>query len=513
LILGLVLCATAHDPSAWDLTTPVRCVIWSCVTLVLLLSVEDFRFPKRWIYLLFGGYVLTTSLTILWATNAGESLYWSHRVFMMFIYFCLATMIFKEVPIKTMAFIGACLAAYGVGDTVAWMIDPEGGTTAMEVTGLMSNRNLWCAAQLLFLPFCIFAYKEFKYVSVTGTMCILFNLFVLFARSSFLALIVSVGVISLFCKRLRWAVILGVVALVFICSVKMTAIKETDSLRQRFELWPQTVKMIAEHPLGVGAGNWRIDIQRYANNIDIDEAFTRIFYQRPHNDFLWVISEIGWLGGSFYLSLFVMAMYYAVKSKNYPVIMGLVAYMTLAFFTFPRERAFHSMMLVLYLAFSVIHYKGKLVKINLRPVIVLISFVLLFGVVVFSCRLIQDRRMKIIRRTNDTNIIVDVTDKYIPFCTLDLTSMPVAWYRGFAYRRKGNFREAKKNFVEAEKANPYHTGVLNDVAMCYSTEGDLPNAIETLSRLQKIRQSSEVARHLKSLNDKKISNTKTEKTR
>ena len=496
LFFGIVLCATIHDYLALDLTTPVRCVIWSCVTLILFLSVKEFSFPKKFIYPAFAGYLLFTSFSMLWATNVSESLYWSLRVFMLFVYFCLVVSIFKDIPKKTMALIGMCLGVYGVFGTVEWMTDPAGGTTAMEVTGLMSNRNLWCAAQLLFLPYCIFVYKQWKCVSITGTLAIVFNLSVLFAKSSFLGLLVSVGVVSLFCRKLRWVVLAGVIPVVVVCLFRMENIRETDSFRQRLEIWPQTIKMTLDSPWGVGAGNWRIDIQRYANDIDIDEAFTRIFYQRPHNDFLWVLSEIGILGFLCYGSLFALSFYYSVKSKNYIVIMGLTAYIVLASFTFPRERAFHSMMLVLYFAFSVIHYERAKVKLP-TLITVLVSFILLFCVVNFSCRLKQDHNMRIIRATNDINVIIDVTDKYIPFCPLDLTSMPVMWYRGFAFAGLGNFREAKKHFINAQKTNPYHMSVLGSVAECYVKEGDYQNAIVCLQQMQDIKESAEVAEQLK----------------
>ena len=64
-------------------------------------------------------------------------------------------------------------------------------------------------------------------------------------------------------------------------------------IRQIF--WDHSFQMQAEYPLaGVGPGQWRIHFPKYGlegMNPSVAEGVTSEV--RPHNDFIWVLSELG----------------------------------------------------------------------------------------------------------------------------------------------------------------------------------------------------------------------------
>ena len=81
-----------------------------------------------------------------------------------------------------------------------------------------------------------------------------------------------------------------------------------ESLKERLTLWTKSLSMVKEAPLlGVGLGQWKIALPLYGRieKYEIsDRGIKEIIFQRPHNDYVWVLSEIGVLGLTFYLSIY-----------------------------------------------------------------------------------------------------------------------------------------------------------------------------------------------------------------
>ncbi|MCP4439738.1 MAG: O-antigen ligase family protein [Aureispira sp.] len=89
--------------------------------------------------------------------------------------------------------------------------------------------------------------------------------------------------------------------------------EHTETIKERFMLWQNSVTMIKDHPLlGVGLGQWKIHFPKY-NIENLRSEQGQVFFQRPHNDYLWIFSEIGILGGLFYISIFLSILYAAFK--------------------------------------------------------------------------------------------------------------------------------------------------------------------------------------------------------
>ena len=127
-------------------------------------------------------------------------------------------------------------------------------------------------------------------------------------------------------------------------SSAVTSIFAKGGGRGRTTIWAGTVAMIRDNPiLGVGFGNWGIAYPLY----DQGELRTDVTPRRPHNDLLWIGSEIGILGLASYLSILTLFMYHAIQlwktdtPHKWTVLMcgiSLFAMIGDGFFNFPYER-------------------------------------------------------------------------------------------------------------------------------------------------------------------------------
>ena len=116
--------------------------------------------------------------------------------------------------------------------------------------------------------------------------------------------------------------------------------------RGRLTMWKHTVGMVQDHPvLGVGLGNWSVHYPRYDRG---DRVTFSSAPERPHNDPLWILSEVGLLGLLCYLWLAIAALRIALRCLRSPdarvrwmgaaCLAGIVAIVGHSLFSFPRER-------------------------------------------------------------------------------------------------------------------------------------------------------------------------------
>jgi len=269
---------------------------------------------------------------------------------------------------------------------------------------------------------------------------------------------------------------------------------------ERIALWKQTLELIRDNPIcGVGAGNWKISFPSYGiENFPDQQMFKTLFFVRPENDYLWILSEVGFFGFMFYLSLFGIMFWYIFKilnqhtattNKFLSILMffGFVGYMVFSFFTFPRERIFHSMFLLLMMAIVLTIYhrisdsRKKIPRFfmfaaglpaALFLVLAAVNGYTRFNAEVYTKRAFDARRAKI------WSAVINEIDKgYSPFATLDPMSTPLKWYRGEANFLMNNIPQALEDFKQAYKVHPHHIHVLNNLGTCYEMSGDHEKAV------------------------------------
>ena len=125
----------------------------------------------------------------------------------------------------------------------------------------------------------------------------------------------------------------------------VTSLLQPGADKDRLTMWANTLPMIADHPNGVGPGNWQYVYPAYDRG---DVASKSGSPRRPHNDYIWMIAESGILGGAAYIGLFAFAFLLGlrgIRSRDPAVSLlaltastSLIAICSHAFFSFPSER-------------------------------------------------------------------------------------------------------------------------------------------------------------------------------
>ena len=258
--------------------------------------------------------------------------------------------------------------------------------------GLMGNRNLYGSAQILLLPFSIFALykasKSWKYIAGLAIAGIAISAILSQTRSAWLAGLVSgIGGLVLVMiyspiNRKIWlkgtAVALAVIAA--LAFILITTDKEGElsrslkertgnmfvadtsggntaaaaNINERLKIWSKTGEVIKANWLtGVGAGNWKIDVSKYGTE-GLSWAEGKYVPDSPHNDYLLVMAESGIPGALMYLGMWLMigviAFKTIIKSQteerrilNIVMVAGLGGFAVDSMFSFPSERIEHSL--------------------------------------------------------------------------------------------------------------------------------------------------------------------------
>jgi tetratricopeptide (TPR) repeat protein len=244
---------------------------------------------------------------------------------------------------------------------------------------------------------------------------------------------------------------------------------------------------------GVGAGNWKINAPYYYSGYHFTQK--QLNWLRPHNDYLWVFAEKGILGILSFLGIFIFAIYYLIhvffaspdKDKKVLalfILAGLIAYLSVSFFSFPLERPHHQVYLALWLSLAVVMFheqkrKSKNIKF-LKPLLIVASLLLVYFIIYASSVLVMETRVKqarILERQGRWEQMLALA-KTIPstFRTIDAEAMPVAWYQGVAYANLNQVELANQAYQKAYKAHPTRISLLNNLGRTYFQLQDYENA-------------------------------------
>jgi tetratricopeptide (TPR) repeat protein len=256
--------------------------------------------------------------------------------------------------------------------------------------------------------------------------------------------------------------------------------------------------------LGVGAGNWKINNAKYGNeypgvtNTGIAATGER-FFLRPHNDFLWVLSETGVIGFGLYATIFIMSLYYAYKSGNMAMFFGILCVIGFAFFSFPKERVFPSFILLVMIALviptrKVICLSPQLifstgVSVSVLLICITALYTVRYKTETMICKLLTAKSQK-----NWQEVINTIDYGYSKYSTIDpILATPIIFYRAEAHLYLKNFRQSFEDFKRAYQLNPYHIYVISNLATCYYINGFTKEAIEYYEKALEICPSFSVA--------------------
>lgn len=255
--------------------------------------------------------------------------------------------------------------------------------------------------------------------------------------------------------------------------------------------------MFKESPfIGIGAGNWRIYLPKYGTH-DMRSAEGEIIYQRPHNDFLWVLAEKGFVAFLAYIVMFLLVLFYQFRiireapTRDQKVFAVFLLFFTISYgivanLSFPSERPVPSLLLMLVFALTLVEYQNirkfkKVDRWNALPVLLLFSILSAAIVSVGFIKMNEDyhtRRALTYRMNNQWKKVIDEIGKGDGFFNrLDPTATPLKWYSGLSWFNLGQQDKALADFKAAYRYNPYHMHVLNNLGTEYGLKGDYKKAI------------------------------------
>lgn len=386
-----------------------------------------------------------------------------------------------------------------------------------QVTGLMSNKNLFAEYLAILFPFITYSFvihrRVWKFLSAIAIFLSAAFLMILLGRAAWMGLLIA-GLLAMVVgfgmkafnvltdKQRRTFFIWGAVLLVVVILIasyfdsdvftnRFLSIFNVDEERRggRLKVWQLTWQMIKEEPwLGIGLGSWKIAFQEF--------GFSRqpLFTIEPLNDYLGIFAEAGVFGFFAYggmltfglVQLIRMSVARRVNSGFYlATASSLVVFSVVSFFNFPIHRVEHSTLMIFALAVADSNSQSVSVKHGKRFGLLSVGALLIFSLVsgcVGMLRYISEKNTRSAleaRIRNDWPAVIASCDKvFTDIYPFDPTTTPILWYRGIAYFKLGEIEQASTDFQDAYRINPYHVHVINNLATCHAMTGDLNRAIQ-----------------------------------
>ncbi|MEA3296906.1 MAG: O-antigen ligase family protein [candidate division Zixibacteria bacterium] len=493
---------------------------------------------RRALVFALGGYVLFAVVSLSQASNTAEAGFDLSRTFLTIGMFVLLTLVTGRdrsafgviCRVISLAAIGLSLTGLLQYYNLAFTDIP--GNVIPYAT--MANRNLLISALCMMFPFVLYIVVQGdslwrKLAAVSGLLSMVV-IVISYTRAVWIAVatativtlvifIVNSGRMSVSRDQLatfRKSILIGLAimaAVIIICGgllvrhgegesvldrIASLAAFDEGSAGQRLKLWDKSLAMFMDKPLlGVGPGNWKLNFAVYGTE-GLRSEGARILYQRPHNDYLWILTESGLFALACYLAIFITALICCIRILRHSperddivfsllMVFGLVAASTVAFFSYPRERIVHSMLLSFMLASVLTTYvrtfpiASKFSRTaflsTLAGLLVIVCFSLVTGYERLQTEIHTYRALSA-RAAEDWRVVIAEIDRArSPFMQIDHTATPLVWHRGMANYSLNQFDKAMVDFTEAYRVNPNHLHVLNNLATCYERLGDHQTAI------------------------------------
>lgn len=475
-------------------------------------------------------YTLFACSSMLWATNLSEALFESSKLLIGFFVFILTVVALRY---QNELFVERLLK-YSIllffAELVILLIQLSGldhfdKSSLYQLTGMNGHKNLLSSFLLLNLLFLIKGVlrlrKPWKVLAGIAILLSLLVLFFLRTKAVWLGLgiagltYLSVMSFSKIRKKIRlklnvW-VLIGTVLLLanlFFLSVlpriidkglaynqgvkipgENTASRELDD--ERLMLWQKTYIIFQQKPLqGVGAGNWQI----HYPDAGLDHLWRaedlNYTFQRPHNDWLWILSETGLIGFNLFLLFLVPLMAFVLKTavqaqddkllqRRLALYLAAIAgYFSAAFFDFPHERIEHGLWITMILAMAFYESRNTIAahhffgfmprKLLYLAAAAALLFIACIGVLRHQGEYTL-RNMYAYKNSNKLNEVISACKEAQSFAyTIDPTSVPISWYSGNAKAANGDYAGAQQDLIKAYGFNPYNRNVINDLASSYA---------------------------------------------
>ncbi len=554
LLVGLLVVLNVYyDDHAMDISLVPRlrglyATLAAAVLLLLLpasacrVNPAVLRDPLIWCYALFTAVCWLMLAAALNPTAGFTDTFKTTGAFVLLLLLCLllpSIPSWKERLLQIIACAAILSAVWGAYEIVSlYGFGLHSRTQMTSVHATMANVNLYAGFLILIVPFCfcglvvlrgwgrvaagagaflsigmlILLQTRAAYVGLAGSLAVGVALALVFAPALGIGYRARRGLLAL-------AVLVPVSIVIFLLfapesnplALRLRTIgapADDAAAGGRLAMWRITLQMIADHfPLGVGTGNFTVRLDEYFN---AETDFSRLGNTNwiyPHNDYLWVLAELGLVGILAFGGIFAVAGWYCLRVLRYAssptsawlavaVVMLLVAYLLNSVFDFPLARINHQLYLAVALAVAVLlrrevatghdavncpstYPRGLLLA--ALPVLA----VLALGFSYSRAAIKQEFYLAVANGLRDEGLwpaaLRVSRAAATPWKTLDPFATPVAYYEAMALAKMGREAETLEALERAYAHNPNRIHVINDLGSYYAKTGRFEEALNLLS--------------------------------
>lgn len=535
-VLGLVFCSLVFIPAVLDFYLSPRLISLSALLLIVIYLMLKYKtkiiFNINVAFIFYTLYVIWCFASSAWAINKAEALFENAKLSIGLFVFIISVYLlsididtFLTWILKASIIIVCCI--FGVIILQLFTLNDLSKPSLYQLTGLNGHKNLVSSFLFLNLFFLLQGYitktSSLKKASLIAMLMSFVMLVLLRTKAVWLGLSIATLIYLiqnahnkfgtlLLKKHLRkiYMVILFVLFnSFFLFAFEITinkGLSNSQNKSEQFEskqsslvdnerltVWKKTYHTIQKHLFfGVGAGNWQIVFPDASLTGLWRAEDLNVTFQRPHNDFLWILSENGLLGLNLYAAFIFLLIYYYLQSNYYKQnkkkvvalipLAFLIGYLTISFFDFPKERIEHIIWLNIF--FAVLYHQGIVVasnlkykklevqKFHLRIVMVIVSICCVIAFLRLNGEY-NTRKMYDAKNRTAIDDVISLGKKALNTCyNVDPTSVPIAWYIGNAYSNKKDYLVAHAYFLDAFKQNPFNRNVINDLGSSYILNGE-----------------------------------------
>ena len=504
------------------------------------------------LFLCYGGLAIVMVLSLINTINwQSEGIMDSSKFVLMFMFMGISLLVLNhknshkilaKVAVVTMlGLLIWALAQY----IPRYLFNTTGGVRDMDDVRVNFVRsNQYCIGVFLLLPFVLYQYiRKEKIWNVLTAIALYGNFFFLISiqtRSVWAALFMGFVVAGLLFilsgkRRLgaeqfksiifKMVFIVGAALIFFVGSELLArnlgnarstvtqSVEKTFDKKSKFgassrlRRWEATMRLVKEKPLfGEGAGDWKTVKYKYGL---YDNSVT------PHNDYLWVMSDSGLVGFVFYILLFILAFIYLFRAwyrAEDPddrllalcLLFGLVGYMAIQSFTFPKKGMSHQVMLTLYFTYAIIlrgrtrQNSGQNIPQWVLTTVLIANLVILPFMLTFaSIRLKSEHaeRIALVHRAkgDHKNIIKYMTEANNKWSNIDPFNHSISSYIAESHYYLEEHNEAIKFYTQALRESPYNPNYWVNRAMAYSKLDMNDKALKDLNMAIKIQPEYQLA--------------------
>lgn len=515
----------------------------------------DFSIFKKPIYPIYLVFLILTLISSSYAINSSEALFDFFKIFTFFSIFLFFSLFFTENEntgeafVKMFIIFSLLASLIGIINYIN-LANDEGVKTVKsiyQVRGNFAHKNLLSQSLLVSLGFTIYGFLKFenlwKILGGIASATAIVLITILLSRAvwvSFsIAMAVSIVLYLFFTKKdlkisekiKPLAKILGVILIIIALSAGIFTISgneksiqkhvteasdfKSGSTFHRLDLWTKTSGVIKDNLLlGVGAANWKTEVINYGIGDQTPQGSWK-YPVRPHNDYLWVLSELGIGGFLLFLSMLGFVAYYLFsflkKTENeddklftIALIFAFVAYLIFSSFSFPKERIESQIFLHLIFAYAVsnFHNLKKEKSAGVSKAIswgggILVTVVLIFALVAGMQRINTEAYLqKIIgfQKNKKPALIIPLAEKANQkFATLDHAGLPILWYKGISQVQTNRLKKGEKTLLQALDIHPYHPTIYLGLAYAYDRQGNTAESEKYVRKALKIHPDDKKA--------------------